>query len=345
MSEPPVQELGARLAGEAGLGAPQAVEPMTGGRNNRVFRLVCRDGAAVVLKCYHHDPLDPRDRLKAEWSFLSYARARGVCNVPEPIVQDPAAHAALYGFVTGRRADAVDEGLAGQAAEFVVAINGPPHDAATLAPASEACFSLGKHLATVDRRVARLADLDADTPLVDQARAFVEGKLVAAWDATKAAVLRQAAARAIPLTRTTAHAIVSPSDFGFHNALIDAEGRASFLDFEYAGRDDPAKLICDFFCQPELPVPLHFYADFIRHLAVPLGLQEEDLWRARLLLDVYRIKWVCIMLNGFSSVGARRRAFARAHDDEARAALRLNGAERYLSLVASELPETAHGVS
>ena len=56
---------------------------------------------------------------------------------------------------------------------------------------------------------------------------------------------------------------LSPSDFGFHNALVDDDGQVTFLDFEYAGRDDPAKLVSDFFCQPEIPVPLDYHATFI----------------------------------------------------------------------------------
>ena len=126
---------------------------------------------------------------------------------------------------------------------------------------------------------------------------------------------------------------LSPSDFGFHNALIDEKGHATFLDFEYAGRDDPAKLICDFFCQPELAPPLPHYADFTGRLATALDLADEDLWRARLLLNAYRIKWVCIMLNEFQSVGARRRAFASTQDNETRAAHQLRSAERYLDLI------------
>ena len=34
---------------------------------------------------------------------------------------------------------------------------------------------------------------------------------------------------------------LSPSDFGFHNALLEATGKLRFVDFEYAGWDDPAK--------------------------------------------------------------------------------------------------------
>ena len=48
---------------------------------------------------------------------------------------------------------------------------------------------------------------------------------------------------------------LSPSDFGFHNAIRRASGELCFIDFEYAGQDDPAKMACDFLCQPEVPVP------------------------------------------------------------------------------------------
>ena len=35
--------------------------------------------------------------------------------------------------------------------------------------------------------------------------------------------------------------------------LAGRDGRLWFIDFEYAGWDDPAKTVCDFFCQPGLP--------------------------------------------------------------------------------------------
>ena len=44
--------------------------------------------------------------------------------------------------------------------------------------------------------------------------------------------------------------ILSPSDFGFHN-VIKKNKKLFFFDFEYAGMDDPVKLISDFICQPD----------------------------------------------------------------------------------------------
>src|SRR5690606_1492036 len=40
--------------------------------------------------------------------------------------------------------------------------------------------------------------------------------------------------------------LLSPSDFGFHNMLRRDDGSLAFIDFEYFGWDDPAKLAADF---------------------------------------------------------------------------------------------------
>ena len=114
--------------------------------------------------------------------------------------------------------------------------------------------------------------------------------------------------------RDPSRCCLSPSDFGFHNALAGHDGKLTFLDFEYAGRDDPAKLASDFFCQPEVPVPLELSSrHFVRRLGDGLEPRRSRAGRAvEILLDAYRIKWTCIILNDFLPLGAARRAFADA---------------------------------
>ena len=109
---------------------------------------------------------------------------------------------------------------------------------------------------------------------------------------------------------------LSPSDFGFHNAILAADGRLRFLDFEYAGWDDPAKVVCDFFCQPALPVPVSLAESFREQVANCFAQPDLLQRRIALLLPVYRVKWCCIMLNHFLPVGSRRRRFAREQQDQ-----------------------------
>ncbi|WP_349631747.1 phosphotransferase [Bradyrhizobium liaoningense] len=332
-----VLALGRHLAAQAGRSAPHALRRLAGGRNNQVYQLVADDGPSV-LKRYFKDARDNRDRLVAEWSFITHAWSRGIRIVPEPLACDRAEQVGLYSFVQGRKL-AVPELTAHHvemAIDFVLAVNERPRPA--LAAGSEACFSLAEHVATVERRVARLATLDPDVPHVAEARRLVTTQLQPAWAAVKAKIAARAAATGLAMKQTLAldECCLSPSDFGFHNALIDDAGRLTFLDFEYAGIDDPAKLVSDFFCQPEVSVPLALHGHFIDRLAQGLGLDAAGVSRCQLLLDAYRIKWTCIILNDFLPLGAARRAFADTGAWAQRCTEQLAKANAKLALVSAE---------
>lgn len=326
--------LAQRLTAQAGKASPTALTRLAGGRNNQVFRLDTADGP-LVLKRYFTDARDTRDRLGAEWSFISHAWSHGVRVVPEPLACDRAEIAGLYGFVAGRKLTAIELAPAhvDAAIDFVLAVNAQPRP--ELAPGSEACFSLAEHLATVERRVARLATLDAEVPHVAEARTFVAAQLQPTWAEVKATILRGAAAEGVAFEAAIPadQVCLSPSDFGFHNALIDDQDKLTFLDFEYAGRDDPAKLVSDFFCQPEVPVPLPVHEHFIDRLTDGLGLDAASVARCRLLLDAYQVKWTCIILNDFLPLGATRRAFADTGAWAQRCAAQLAKAEAQLGLI------------
>ena len=326
--------LAQRLIAQAGKASATGLTRLAGGRNNQVFRLDTANGP-LVLKRYFTDARDTRDRLGAEWSFISHAWSRGVRVVPEPLACDRAEQAGLYSFVEGRKLTATELAPAHveAAIDFVLAVNAPPRPA--LAPGSEACFSLAEHLATVERRVARLAALDEDVPHVTEARQFVAAQLQPAWAEVKANILRGAAAAGLSLETAVPpdQVCLSPSDFGFHNALIDDQGKLTFLDFEYAGRDDPAKLVSDFFCQPEVPVPLPVHEHFIERLTDGLGLDAASAARCHLLIDAYQVKWTCIILNDFLPLGALRRAFADTGAWAQRCAEQLAKASAKLDLI------------
>jgi hypothetical protein len=87
-------------------------------------------------------------------------------------------------------------------------------------------------------------------------------------------------------------------------------GELCFLDFEYAGWDDPAKMAGDFFAHPGIPVPREHFDPFLK-TAMSFSRHANALeLRARLLEPVFRIKWCCIVLNEFVPEAAQRRRFA-----------------------------------
>jgi phosphotransferase family enzyme len=310
-----------RLTIRADLGPVRELVPIEGGSNNRVYRVEC-DGGRAVLKSYFRSPADPRDRLGAEFAFCRYAWETGVTALPRPLASDPATGLGLFEFVEGTRPQRASESLVGQAADFVRAVNLPEHrsKAASLPLASEACFTVEEHLGVVGGRANRLGDIEPEAAIDRDALRFVHCELMPVWRTIRdTARARSGADKPTARVALAGQArIVSPSDFGFHNALIRPDGRAVFLDFEYAGWDDPAKLICDFFCQPAIPVSLSYFEQFAAAVLKGRPDEAEVIDRARLLLPVYRVKWICIRLNEFLPGGGARRLFASQQQVEAR---------------------------
>jgi len=301
----------------SGLGLPRAIERLPGGGNNRVYRVDTPAGP-VLLKEYFRHAGDPRDRLGAEQAFLQFAWAHGVRAIPQPLACDRGAGIGIYEFLAGRKLapGEVTAAHVNEAAAFFAAVNRHRHDpaAASLPVASEACFSLAEHLACVDRRLTRLGEIEPESDLHREAAALVASRLVPAWQQVRAAVAAGGLRLDEPLAAEAR--VISPSDFGFHNCIA-TDSCLKFIDFEYAGWDDPAKTICDFFCQPAVPVPREHFERFLS--AVAAAAQDSSALRRRvaLLLPVYELKWCCIMMNEFLPVGDDRRAFARGDQSHA----------------------------
>lgn len=339
-SESDIRATAARLSIAAGRPPPLAFAPISGGKNNRVYRLDYGDGVApAALKRYFVSKADPRNRLATEWAFLTYARARGVDAVPSALAVEEETHSALYSFVPGRKLAPGEVGAreVGAALDFIAAINSAPRAFAEMPAGSEACFAVGQHLALIDRRVTRLEQqIGPDVPMRDEAMHFVRTMIFPAWETVRARILRAAATGRINSDTALAPSEIclSPSDFGFHNALVRPDGKITFIDFEYAGRDDPAKLVCDFFCQPEVPVPLDLWRPFTEGVIARLDLSARFRVVFDLLLDAYRLKWVCIILNEFVATDAARRGYAVGSDRITRCSAQLAKAQEKLAQVA-----------
>lgn len=302
-----------QLLSKAGIDADIiACTPAARSGNNRIFRLQTTAGNFAVKHYFRHGG-DRRDRLASEYEFLRYAVKAAPAYVPKPFGCDPERGLALYEFIEGLPVSETGAADVDEAGRFFGALNQADSRplARNLPNASEACFSVEDHVELVDGRVARLLAEASGRAAVDRAAAAFLPKLGAFWQAIKERV--QAAAEAENQWRRLLapdQRCVSPSDFGFHNALKTAGGALKFIDFEYAGVDDPAKMIGDFFAQLAVPVPVHFFDGFagqcLRSFPDPNLLRA----RARWLRPVYKLKWCCIALNVFLPEALARRRFA-----------------------------------
>jgi hypothetical protein len=309
-------ELSAALADLLGLQRDQrsqlSIEPFAASGNNRVFTATT-DGRRFVAKVYFRHPADTRDRLQAEFSFLTCAARVGIHCVPKPVACDTGNSIGVYEYIDGRKLGEreIDAACVEQAADFIRQLNrDSTHDAGRDLPnASEACFSIVEHFAMVDGRIARFGNMGIAGTLDRDAREFVAA-LSARWQRVKAEILRSAKSAGIDPGAKLTERCISPSDFGFHNALATTDRGICFIDFEYAGWDDPAKLAGDFFSHPAVEVDSAHFERFLEiamsYSARPAALAE----RARILFPVFQTKWCCIILNEFLPDAAQRRHFA-----------------------------------
>ena len=304
----------ADLLSRAGLDAGLVrVTPCAAGGNNRIYRAETTAGVFAV-KQYFRNAGDLRDRLAAEYAFLSYASVAAPGITPRPYAFNPDSGMALYEFVAGERIGPGEVGAAEvqAAARFFQALNSLQRPAASGLPvASEACFSFAEHLALIGRRIDRLLEAGAAPGSGPKALALFR-RLHAKWRQVSAQI-RTAAGNAgleIESELQPGQRCISPSDFGFHNALREVGGGIRFLDFEYAGWDDPAKTAGDFFAQLAVPVPPEYFGTFVGQIMAGLPDREGLALRARLLRPAYQIKWCCIALNVFLPVHLARRKFA-----------------------------------
>ncbi|HYD03377.1 MAG TPA: hypothetical protein VEC16_03695 [Alphaproteobacteria bacterium] len=324
-----------------------------GGKNNRAYRIekyamdsdsdTLSDVPATVLlmKVYHHNVKDGRNRIESEFSFLEYCEELGIDSVPLPIKRGD--NIALYSFIEGRKPEPSDitEINIKKFMHFFVQLNENKLESInllekkdSLGNASEACFNIDSHLAMVDSRIERFSGIDPESSDINsKAAEFISSKLIPKWVEIKDEVLAQAEEYSIDTKKMLedSNVCISPSDFGFHNALIGENNQLYFLDFEYAGIDDPSKLVNDFFARPEPAPDIRYYDLFLETISEKKLFHDIDSFakRTRLLLSVFRIKWCCIMLNEFLKSDAERRKFAVSENIDSQKIIQLAKAEEY----------------
>lgn len=313
----------AAIAGETVL----AIRPTTGGANNRVFEVVT-PSRRLAAKCYDAPRTRERDGLRREYGAFCFLRAAGVEAIPNPVGCDETARVALYGWIEGSP----------------VAAHGLRE--------IDAALTLLRQLHAA-RREAGAADL----PAAVEAFVSFEGlcthlwgrieRLTAVGDRELAAHLTNAVIPTLmALSRrvTTAPGgensvrTLSPSDFSFHNALRSPRGDLVFLDFEYFGWDDPAKLCSDFLNHPGCRLSPEQSAHF-RRGALELYGAGDDTFSARLAAaePLFRLKWALIVLNEFlPDVWARRR---RSGEEREWAVVKRAQLEKSESLLTAANPE------
>lgn len=295
---------------------PVAIVDATGGGNNRLYKVRDGLGRFFALKSYPAHSSDPRDRLGAEFGALSFLAEQGGDKTPRAVSCDKERGFALYQWIDGAAVSSPVDADIDQVIDFMAQLLrlGTVPAAQPLPLASEACLSGREIMAQIARRRARFAEVAGTEPVL---AAFLADEFDPLVQRAEAWARAGYAARAWSFDADLAQSCraLSPSDFGFHNALKQSDGNLVFIDFEYFGWDDPVKLTADFLQHPGMTLECGLLARFRTKAVAVYGAVDPGFGdRLDLLYPLIGLRWCMILLNEFLPERWFRRQFAGAQD-------------------------------
>ena len=282
-----------------------SLQQLGGGRNSRVYQIDCGGGLAYVAKFYPKTNLEGADRLDTEFEGLTFLSANEVVGVPRPVVSDKALRCAIYQYIEGEnitsgQVQAKDIDHAARFLWQLRELNGM-EGSASLADASDSFFSLEEACTGIQHRLGRLGAIQDDGPQYTRLRKFLDQEYLKALDQITAWCRESAESCDMVWNAklTSAERTLSPSDFGFHNALRGLDGEIVFLDFEYFGWDDPAKMISDFLLHPAMELDLSLNQRFVDQVLVGFQKIPGLVRRLEIVYALSGLRWCLIILNEF----------------------------------------------
>ncbi len=287
-----------RLA--AMIGAPVTdIRRMEGGANNQVYR-VSTGKVHYAAKLYPTTAGDARDRFAAETAALRFLNGKGLHTVPGIVASDGTHRIGLYEWIEGERVEAASERDVAAAVALLSALHAlrKAESAPDLPLASEACLSGAELVAQVEHRLARLRQVAPEHPALGT---FIEDGLAPTLIAAKDRAERLYAGGGQDFDRPLApeQRSLSPSDFGFHNALRKADGTLVFYDFEYFGWDDPVKPVADFVLHPGMTMAEPQRRFFVAEARKIYDGDAAYGRRLDALFPLFALRWCLILLNEF----------------------------------------------
>jgi hypothetical protein len=250
-----------------------------------------------VIKGYAPAQPGQRDRMQAEVEFLRYANQVAPRRVPELISVDAGRRCVVLEHIEG---SAYPEGVAPPAedlqaaVEFFQQLNADLNLARQMISldAADGFLSLRQHIANVRERLSAMGTEHLPPEFRLQAAEQL-GQLQRQADRVETELETSISAGLVQDRLDPELRCVSPSDFGFHNAIRTDQG-VTFIDFEFAGWDDPAKASVDFILQPRIPA-----ANIISTYPMIFSCQQllgQDV-RSTVLKPILALKWNCIILT------------------------------------------------
>jgi len=268
----------------------ELIQVFSGG-NNKAFKVTAGE-KKFFLKHYFS-----KERQERETLFLKHASG---LSVPSLLFEGEGFN--VLSFIDGESVVKCEKNYIDQMLDFFNRLQ----KNVALPLASEARFGIKGYIERIETRLHQLYGIEDYDEIQSLCSHFINNDVIPAWNKEKEPLVK------IDIFESLEEKVVSPSDFGLHNALLTKNGLV-FFDFEHAGLDDPIKVVLDFFYQPKIKIPEEYIPEVQSRILAKRD--PSHLERLKLLFPVYRFIWIAIVLGEFTKQASDRRNFAGVNED------------------------------
>ena len=286
------------------LGSNYTFEKLTGGINNPTF-LVSNDVNNFVLKKINSEATLNFDKYLAEKNFFILLNKLSGINSPKLIESYDAERILILEYIKPDKDSDLDLEKINlrkidEALKFINQINSNKDICKDLVKhrAADSFLDLSGHIENINLRLLNFKIDHLPIELQKNGRELLS-LLNKKWNILKNKTLEFLKENPSQNTIDESFLILSPSDFGFHN-VITSKGVSFFIDFEFSGWDDPAKLYCDIILQPKIPIPNNFHSLIKNELINTTYLNKYEN-RITVLYNLLSFKWYIIKYSFFNA--------------------------------------------
>ncbi len=286
--------------------SPINVEQIKNGGNSGVYKLNFKHKKSLILKIYSVE--GNRNSLNTEFNSLKFLQDLGIHNIPNPVLKNEALGIAFYNCIEGIKITEYSEHDIDSCIKFIHRINHLKNkfnvNTNYISNASDACFSAIEIEKHIEKRLSLFISPKNNNLKLNL---FLNNEYNPIWKKILSYIkLNWNSSIDFNEDISQDDKILSPSDFGFHNALKNNKNVIYFLDFEYFGWDDPLKLACDFYIHPGMNLNKHLGMYWIKNFFE--NFNQSHFKRFQLIKFLYWMTWPLITLNDFrDDVWLRRR--------------------------------------
>ena len=274
------------------------VNPVNGGRNSRVYKINSAN-RNFKLKFFRSNSENDKSRIMREKFALDLFKKFQINNVPSVFEVDIKNNLMITDWIVGDKIKIIQKSAIDAMIDFLSKLHKVYLENCEdkYPKAIDACI-IGS---SINKQIKdRLTNFSNSFDLYPELDDFINNTLMPLYDEIKQWSGDFSKSNNINLEKPLAikEITLSPVDFGIHN-MLSYKSNYNFIDFEFFGLDDPAKLVSDTLLHPGFTLNEDHFI-YLKAELLKLYLRNKHFGiRLKALMPLFGIKWCLIMLNPF----------------------------------------------